>query len=60
MAEPSDQTAVELDDGSPVLIRPIAPDDREALAAGFERLSPESRYRRFFAPVHKLIRRQLD
>ncbi len=31
-------------------IRPIGPEDRKALAEGFERLSDESRYRRFLAP----------
>lgn len=35
-------------------LRPIDPDDKGALAAAFERLSEESRYRRFFAPVPKL------
>src|SRR5215210_7840477 len=51
---------VTLRDGSPVTIRPIEPDDRQALAEGFERLSPESRYRRFFAPVTSLRERDLD
>jgi nucleotide-binding universal stress UspA family protein len=51
---------VELADGARVRIRPIAPEDRDALAAGFERLSPESRYRRFFAPVARLRERELD
>ena len=31
-------------------IRPIAPEDKQVLAKGFERLSDESRYRRFLAP----------
>ncbi|HEY1511552.1 MAG TPA: GNAT family N-acetyltransferase [Solirubrobacteraceae bacterium] len=31
-------------------IRPIEPDDKEALARGFDRLSEESRYRRFLSP----------
>jgi nucleotide-binding universal stress UspA family protein/RimJ/RimL family protein N-acetyltransferase len=51
---------VRLRDGSRVLIRPIEPDDRAALAAGFERLSAESRYRRFFAPMPRLRERDLD
>ena len=51
---------VELRDGSRVAIRPIEPDDRAALAAGFERLSPESRYRRFFGPIAHLSERDLD
>jgi RimJ/RimL family protein N-acetyltransferase len=31
-------------------LRPLQPTDREALAATFDRLSPESRYRRFLGP----------
>jgi GNAT superfamily N-acetyltransferase len=31
-------------------IRPIRPDDKQALESGFEQLSEESRYRRFLAP----------
>ena len=50
----------ELRDGSCVVIRPIEPDDRAALAEGFERLSPESRYRRFFGPVTHLSEHDLD
>jgi len=37
-----------------VLVRPIEPDDKQALARGFEALSPESRYRRFFTPMQRL------
>ena len=35
-----------LRDGSQAVIRPLTADDKEVLAAGFERLSPESRYLR--------------
>jgi GNAT superfamily N-acetyltransferase len=35
-------------------IRPIGPGDGPLLVTGFERLSPESRYRRFLAPVPRL------
>ncbi|MEA2459692.1 MAG: hypothetical protein QOC95_2664 [Thermoleophilaceae bacterium] len=41
-------------------MRPIAPADRELLAAAFARLTPESRYRRFFSQVSELTPRQLD
>jgi nucleotide-binding universal stress UspA family protein/RimJ/RimL family protein N-acetyltransferase len=51
---------VTLRDGSQIAIRPIAPDDRDAIAEGLRRLSPESRYRRFFAPVAELSERNLD
>jgi RimJ/RimL family protein N-acetyltransferase len=40
-------------------IRPIRPDDRELLAEGVRRMSPESRYRRFFSPMSKLSEQQL-
>jgi RimJ/RimL family protein N-acetyltransferase len=44
----------ELRDGRTVLVRPIAADDKERLAAGFHRLSPESRQRRFLTPATEL------
>jgi len=50
----SDAETVELRDGSLMLVRPIRPEDKGAIAAGFERLSAESRYRRFFAPLTEL------
>jgi RimJ/RimL family protein N-acetyltransferase len=43
-----------LRDGSAVLIQPIRPEDKEALRLGFERLSEESRYRRFLTPMERL------
>ena len=46
--------AVALRDGSSVVVRPVRPDDRELLLAGFERLGPESRYQRFLAPMAEL------
>jgi len=49
-----------LRDGTEITVRPITPEDRPALAEGFERLSPESRYRRFFSPVSHLGERELD
>jgi nucleotide-binding universal stress UspA family protein/GNAT superfamily N-acetyltransferase len=51
---------VTLADGARIEIRPIAPADRDELAAGFERLSPESRYRRFFGPMNELSSADLD
>jgi nucleotide-binding universal stress UspA family protein/RimJ/RimL family protein N-acetyltransferase len=58
--EPSSETTLRLDDGARVHVRPIRPVDRDAVAAGFERLSPESRYRRFFSAVPELTSRELD
>lgn len=50
---------VEVGKGREVLVRPISADDKEALAAAFDRLSPESRYRRFFAPLERLSAQDL-
>ena len=49
----------ELRDGTRVVVRPIEPGDKQALLAGFERLSDESRYRRFLAPTPRLTDGQL-
>jgi GNAT superfamily N-acetyltransferase len=45
---------IELRDGSRVRVRQGRPADRELLLRGFERLSDESRYRRFLAPMPEL------
>jgi RimJ/RimL family protein N-acetyltransferase len=49
-----EELGVDLRDGSRVRVRPIEPTDREALVAGFERLSDRSRYRRFLASTPRL------
>lgn len=43
-----------LSDGTELLVRPILPEDDERLERLFPRLSAESLYRRFFAPVPRL------
>lgn len=43
-----------LGDGTEVKLRLIRPEDKELLRAGFDRLSPESRYARFLAPKSQL------
>jgi GNAT superfamily N-acetyltransferase len=43
-----------------VEIRPIEPDDRDALARGFDRLSEQSRYRRFLSPRGPLSQAELS
>ncbi len=48
------EIVVTLRDGSSVTVRPIRPSDAPALRAGFERLSEESRYRRFLSPMSEL------
>ena len=49
-----------LRDGTRVRLRPIGPADRARLAAGFEKLSRESRYHRFFTAMPELPDRILD
>ena len=46
--------AVAIRDGTRVRIRQGRRSDRELLLRGFQRLSPESRYRRFLAPMPRL------
>jgi hypothetical protein len=38
----------------------VRPSDRRKILAGFERFSPQSRYRRFFSPTPRLTRSMLD
>jgi RimJ/RimL family protein N-acetyltransferase len=52
--------AERLRDGEQIVIRPIRPEDRAELAAGMQRLSPESRYRRFLTPASELSAAQLS
>jgi RimJ/RimL family protein N-acetyltransferase len=42
-----------------LLLRPLRPDDKRLLSQAFDRLSPETRYRRFFAPIERLSDRDL-
>jgi GNAT superfamily N-acetyltransferase len=48
-----------LADGSVLSLRPIRPEDGPLLAEGFSRLSPESRFLRFFSPLDHLSEAQL-
>jgi GNAT superfamily N-acetyltransferase len=50
---------VTLRDGTLVTLRPIRADDKELVLGAFERLSEESRYRRFFTSVPVLDGRAL-
>jgi GNAT superfamily N-acetyltransferase len=45
---------VVFDDGLELLLRPVRADDKRRIAQAFERLSPQTRYRRFFAPMIRL------
>ena len=44
----------ELLDGSAIELREVMPTDKDAIASGFDKLSPESRYRRFFSARDRL------
>jgi GNAT superfamily N-acetyltransferase len=46
-------------DGLELMVRPIVPEDRALLRAGFEQLSDRSRYQRFLAPTSVLSNAQL-
>src|SRR6266568_8681079 len=48
-----------LRDGSRVVLRLVRPDDKALLRRGFERLSPESRYRRFMSAKSQLTDAEL-
>lgn len=48
-----------LKDGTAVRLRLLAPEDKQLLHAGFERLSPESRYARFLSPKAELSEAEL-
>jgi GNAT superfamily N-acetyltransferase len=50
---------IQLRDGATIILRPIRAADRDQLLDGFERLSPESRYRRFLVPVDELPERMV-
>jgi GNAT superfamily N-acetyltransferase len=49
-----------LKDGTRVLLRMIGPADKELLRKGFERLSPQSRYFRFFSSKPRLTDKELE
>ncbi len=47
-------------DGGAARLRPIRPDDADALVEFYARVSPESKYMRFFAPYPELSQRDVD
>ena len=51
--------AVEPLSADELVIRPISPDDKEGLSEKFDRLSEQSRYRRFLAPHGRLSAAEL-
>ncbi len=50
---------VELAGGTRVRLRPVRPQDKEAIASGLARLSPESQYLRFFTSKPRLTDHEL-
>lgn len=50
----SDYPVVSLADGQPVMLRPVVAADRDLVARAFDRLSPESRYFRFWTHYRRL------
>ena len=48
-----------LRDGTPVLVRMVEPEDKDAFADGMARLSPRSRYLRFHSGIETLSDKQL-
>lgn len=51
---------ITLRDGTRISLRPIAAGDRPLVAEGLERLSPTSRYRRFFTTKTRLSEAELE
>ena len=49
-----------LRDGTPVRVAPVLPEDRQRIRVGFEALSGNSRYLRFFSGIDRLSEEQLD
>jgi len=60
VADRSRRRTVSLRDGSRVILRSIVREDKVLLAESFERLSDESRYRRFFTTKPGLSSAELD
>jgi GNAT superfamily N-acetyltransferase len=50
----SSPITLRLRDGVEVVVRPIEPADKDAVAGAFERLSDDSRYMRFFTAIDRL------
>lgn len=54
------QFHVQLEDGTPLCLRSIQPEDRDIVAEAFRRLSPEARYFRFWTRVRELNPRLIE
>lgn len=54
------QVHTTLDDGTPTLIRPLQPGDKQDILTGFEKISPHSRYLRYSSAAAKLTNDDLE
>lgn len=54
--DPDKTSRIELVDGSAAVLRALRPSDKAGLVEGFERLSPQTRYKRFFSYKTELMR----
>jgi RimJ/RimL family protein N-acetyltransferase len=52
--------ALRLPGGEPVTVRPVCPQDSDALQTYVRTLSPDARYKRFFGPLRELPPAELD
>lgn len=59
MSDDLDVHVYRLNDGTPIVIRPIRPEDRDELVRGFARLGPQSRLQRFMVPKAELTEAML-
>lgn len=50
-----DRFEITLRDGTPVIARPLIPEDRPELAEAYRRLSPEARYNRFWTHTGEIV-----
>jgi GNAT superfamily N-acetyltransferase len=53
------ERTVRLADGTEAVVRMVRPEDKELLKQGFDKLSPESRFRRFFTAKLRLTEQEL-
>lgn len=53
--ETPERLELELRDGTPVVVRPLIPEDRATLVEAFRRLSPEARYNRFWTHTGEVV-----
>jgi len=60
ISRPSDQIRLTSDEGLPILLRAVLPEDKWRFVEGFTRLSPAARFQRFFTPIQRLTEEQLQ